>query len=143
MPSHRAVWVTFAALAIAIAVIVSLFVWPGYYSSLSCRTQGASVESVNGRSYCTLVVPFPHDQSNYTEWNYRFHLSALLTPGGPVLNVTVTEPEGGAHSGSLSCGVDCPRNVSGWWFTPDGNAGISWVGTGPEMENVTLLVSAG
>ncbi|HXY46532.1 MAG TPA: hypothetical protein VEK13_01355 [Thermoplasmata archaeon] len=142
MPSPRATWVTFAALAVATVVIVSLFVWPGFYSNLSCRTQGASVESVNGRSYCTQIVPFPHDQSYSPEWGYGFHLSAFITPGGIVLNVTVSEPGGGTHSGSLSCGPVCPRNLTGWWFTPDGNAGVSWVETGPEMDAVTLLVSA-
>ena len=35
MPSPRAVWVAFGGLVVGIAVIVSLFAWPGYYSALS------------------------------------------------------------------------------------------------------------
>ena len=140
--SRRAAAWAFGALGVGVAVLLVVFVWPGYYSYVACRSAGAPTDNFGGRTYCAQVVPLPDDQANYTEWSYGFHLRTAETPGGIGLNVTVAEPGGRMYAGSLFCGAICPRNRSETWFTPDENAGVWWAETGSEVENVTLLVSA-
>lgn len=146
MPSQRAVLAAFLALAVFVVVWVSLFVWPGSYSSLSCgitgAPTGAPTTSVQGRTYCEEIVPLPHYFVNYTFGGFKFALDALPNPGGPGCGVVITEPNGTSFSGGVGYVGPTPP-PSSYWFTPDDRAGIGMIFEPPAAaNNVTLLVSS-
>lgn len=142
MPSQRAVLAAFLALAVFVVVWVSLFVWPGSYSSLSCGITGAPTTSVQGRTYCEEIVPLPHYFANYTLGGFKFALDALPNPGGPGCGVVITEPNGTSFSGGVGYVGPTPP-PSSYWFTPDDRAGIGMIFEPPAAaNNMTLLVSS-
>lgn len=136
MPSQPAVRVAFLALAIVVAVVVALFVWPGGYPAPSCSGYAPTFEPTTGRTYCAETVPSPHYSANYTVRDDTFELRLLLTPGGEQIVVNVTEADGTQASGTLGfLGMAPPPTAS--WFTPDGTAGV----TARYEGNLTLLVA--
>jgi hypothetical protein len=135
-PSRRSIIAVFSATAVAVVVIVTLFVWPGFWPT-NCASSSGPTQPLNGRDYCYLTVPIPRPVANYTEWNYRFHLHSFSYPGGPVLNVTVTEPNGTTVSGVLGWVGPTHQNSTSTWISPDASCGAIalWY-----THNVSLLV---
>jgi hypothetical protein len=139
MPSRRAVAATYLALAVAVSVVLTVFVWPGFYSSFACGATGVPTESANQRTYCAATVPVPERTANYTEWHYVYELKFLPTPAGPELAITIIEPNGVSSSGQVGyVGPTAPEEQS--WFTPDGSAGIRVIWT--PVSSLTLLADS-
>lgn len=134
--SRRATTAVFSVTAVAVVVIVMLFVWPGFWPT-NCASSSGPTQSVNGRGYCYLTVPIPRSVANFTEWNYKFHLHSFSYPGGPVLNVTVTEPNGTTFTGDIGWVGPTYENSTSTWISPDASCGVMalWY-----THNVSLLV---
>ena len=84
-----------------------------------------------------MTVSIPRVLANYTESNYKFQLHSFSFPGGPALNVTVTEPNGTAIAGDLGWVGPTHQNSTSTWISPDISCGAIafWY-----THNVSLLV---
>jgi len=138
--SRRATAAVFLGVAIAVATILISFIWPGFVPTNLCASSLGPFQSVNGRTYCYTTVPFPANTpdhyGNYSEWGVGFHLFFPATELCIELVITIIEPNLSKYSGGMSA---CPpnANLTGRWFTPDGEAGVTttWM-----TLNASLLV---
>ncbi len=137
MPSPRGVRAAFFAVGLATVVLVSMFVWPGFYSTAICE----STESINNRTYCAETVLVSLGLGNHTLRGYTLALDWVITPDGPICQIVVSEPNGTTYSGGVGFIGPTPR-ASSSWFTPDNRAGAITYSYGyDEVGNLTLLVA--
>lgn len=149
--SHRATIATFIGLAVAVIVVTSLFVWPGYLrTSHSCATSGAPTEFTNAGTYCYSVVPLPPSvpynpngtYSNwtvYSQWGYTFGLIHPFALDVGILDVRIAEPFAGPFATNLVYSYGHPIVSVVAWFTPDNSSGVI-VFNNLVSVNVSLLV---
>lgn len=125
--SRRAAIATFAALAVAVAVLLSLFVWPGPLTSSGCGPGGGQFEMLDGHGYCyTAVALNPHIGAvNETFRGYLFQVRGVANYGGQEVQANVTEPNGTTFTGVLSCLVGGCQVPTSLWITPDTRAGVT------------------
>ena len=139
--SRRATTGVFLGVAVAVAVILLAFVWPGFLVVQHCAQSSGPFASVNGRTYCAAAVPVPfsttHYYGNHTEWGFAFYLYAPPTPGFRELAISITEPNGTTFSGGMSIGGPVTANLTARWFTPDNESGVAVVWN---AQNASLLV---
>jgi len=135
-PSRRSTIAAFSVTAVVMVVIIALFVWPGIWPT-SCASSSGPTQSIGGREYCYVTVPIPRFFANYTTWNYDFHFHSFSTPGGPLLNVTVTAPNGTSYAGWLGWVGPIAHNSTSTWICVDASCGATalWY-----AQNVSLLV---
>jgi hypothetical protein len=136
--SHRATTAVFVGVAAAVVAILLSFVWPGFLVPTNCAQSRGPYESFGGHSYCALALAPFQGHLNKTFWGYGFQLFSWFPPGGPTLQVTVTEPNGTDFAGGLFlCGACNPNQGPTLWLTPDLRAGIT---TNWTSGNTSLLV---
>jgi hypothetical protein len=125
-----------AVLVIGTLAFAAVFVWPGPLTTSPCGIPGSGM-SMNGRMYCSEVVPLPRLYGNYTIWGYLFELHTLTTPGGLIITVGVSEPSGASFTGAIAFIGPSPPNSTRSWFTPGEEAGVYMLFS---AHDVTLLV---
>jgi hypothetical protein len=150
----RARTAAFVATAIAVVVILVLWVFPGY---LSVSTGCSSGVAVNDRTYhCeTVVVSSPTLNCPFLTngtWNgpslsesfssFTFHLAVWICHSLAGTAVSVTQPNGTTFWGGTAFGGPyTPGNPGSHWFAPDNESGIYQASF--DDKNITLYVEVG
>jgi hypothetical protein len=106
-----------AVAAVAVGIVLSLFVWPGFLAPTTCQAWAAAHESVNGRTYCDLTLALPVIPTNWTRvpcnvtyaihslnrttalWGYSFEVTDWFTCGreswsGASTSLNISSPNG-------------------------------------------------